>query len=140
MGPMEQIRSYVMEHLDLSREIPDQEILAMIDEAICQRARTEVLPVARRRELRKEVFYSLRRLDILQELLEDDEITEIMVNGYGKIFYEKQGELRLWEKSFASRERLEDVIPVSYTHLDVYKRQRKCCHYRLCPGRRSVVL
>ena len=78
-----------MERLDISRDMPDQEILSVIDEAVCERARTEVLTVEKRRELRKEVFYSLRRLDILQELIEDDEITEIMVNGYGKIFYEK---------------------------------------------------
>lgn len=110
MQAMEQIRSYVMERLDISRELPDQEILAMIDEAICQRAGQEVLPVSQRRQLRTQVFYSLRRLDILQELLEDDEITEIMVNGAGKIFYEKWGQIRLWEKCFASREKLEDVI------------------------------
>lgn len=107
---MEQIKNYVMERLDLSREVPDQEILAMIDEAVCERAKEEVLPVSQRRELRQEVFYSLRRLDILQELIEDDEITEIMVNGYGKIFYEKHGSIHLWEKSFCSREKLEDVI------------------------------
>ena len=107
---MERIRSYVMERLDISRDMPDQEILSVIDEAVCERARTEVLTVEKRRELRKEVFYSLRRLDILQELIEDDEITEIMVNGYGKIFYEKNGNIRLWEKSFSSREKLEDVI------------------------------
>lgn len=107
---MEKIRNRVMEQLDLSREIPDQELLGMIDEAVCERARTEVLSVSRRRELRKEVFYSLRRLDILQELIEDDEITEIMVNGYDKIFYEKQGSIQRWEKAFSSGEKLEDVI------------------------------
>lgn len=100
----------MMERLDISREIPDQEILSMIDEAICLRAEAEVLTVQRRRQLRTEVFYSLRRLDILQELLDDDEITEIMVNGAGKIFYEKKGRICLWEKSFRSRETLEDVI------------------------------
>ena len=107
---MEQIRSYVMERLDISREIPDEEILSIIDEAVCRRAREKVLSVEERRRLRREVFYSLRRLDILQELLEDDEITEIMVNGAGKIFYEKQGRLFQWEKCFQSREKLENVI------------------------------
>lgn len=110
MEKVEQIRNYVMERLDISREIPDKEILAIIDEAVCARAETEVLSVDRRRQLRMEVFYSLRRLDILQELLDDDEITEIMVNGAGKIFYEKQGRIRQWEKCFKSREKLEDVI------------------------------
>ncbi len=100
----------MMERLDISREIPDEEILTIIDEAVCLRAREKVLSVEERRSLRREVFYSLRRLDILQELLEDDEITEIMVNGAGKIFYEKKGRIHLWEKCFRSREKLEDVI------------------------------
>lgn len=99
-----------MERLDISREIPDEEILSIIDEAICVRAKTETLSLAKRRELKRTVFYSLRRLDILQELIEDDSITEIMVNGVGKIFYEKQGRMRQWDKCFSSREKLEDVI------------------------------
>lgn len=99
-----------MERLDISREIPDGEILAIIDEGICERAKSRVLSLESRRRLRMEVFYSLRRLDILQELIDDEEITEIMVNGRGKIFYEKQGRIIAWDKCFRSREKLEDVI------------------------------
>ncbi len=99
-----------MERLDISREIPDGEILAIIDEGICERAKSQVLSLESRRKLRMEVFYSLRRLDILQELIDDEEITEIMVNGRGKIFYEKQGSILQWDKCFRSREKLEDVI------------------------------
>ena len=99
-----------MERLDISREIPDGEILAIIDEGICERAKSQVLSLESRRKLRMEVFYSLRRLDILQELIDDEEITEIMVNGRGKIFYEKQGRILQWDKCFRSREKLEDVI------------------------------
>lgn len=110
MEIMEQIREYVVERLDISREVPDEEILALIDEAICLRARQQVLSLEQRKQLRTEVFYSLRRLDILQELIEDDSITEIMVNGSGKIFYERGGRIQLWEKQFSSREKLEDVI------------------------------
>ncbi len=110
MEVMEQIREYVVERLDISREVPDEEILALIDEAICLRARQQVLSLDRRKQLRTEVFYSLRRLDILQELIEDDSITEIMVNGSGKIFFERQGRIQLWDKRFSSKEKLEDVI------------------------------
>lgn len=110
MEIMEQIREYVVERLDISREVPDEEILALIDEAVCQRAREQVLSLEQRSRLRTEVFHSLRRLDILQELIEDDTITEIMVNGSGKIFYESQGKIRLWDKCFSSKEKLEDVI------------------------------
>ncbi len=110
MDSMEQIRKEVMGQLDLTREVPDEEVLSVIDEAVCKRAREEVLSLQSRRELRTEVFYSLRRLDMLQELLEDEEITEIMVNGADHIFYEKKGRLLRWQKKFSSREKLEDVI------------------------------
>ena len=91
MDSMERIRKEVMARLDLTREVPDEEVLSVIDEAVCIRAKEEVLSLQTRRELRREVFHSLRRLDMLQELLEDEEITEIMVNGAGNIFYEKKG-------------------------------------------------
>lgn len=107
---LEQIRERVMECLDISREIPDEEIMGIIDEVICQYVQNRVLTVSQRKQLRTSVFYSLRRLDILQELLEDDEVTEIMVNGAEKIFYEKHGNITQWDKHFYSREKLEDVI------------------------------
>lgn len=110
MDSMEQIRKEIMERLDLSREVPDVEILSLIDEAVCRRAREEILSLDMRRQLRREVFYSLRRLDLLQELLEDDEITEIMVNGCGNIFYEKNGRISRWHKAFSDKEKLLDVI------------------------------
>lgn len=107
---MEELKAEVMGRLDISRELPDEEILGFIDEAVCRKAKETTLSLDRRRALRTEVFYSLRRLDILQELLEEDEITEIMVNGSGRIFFEKNGRIQRWQKSFASREKLEDVI------------------------------
>ena len=55
-------------------------------------------------------FNSVRRLDLLQELVDDKDITEIMVNGAGDIFYEKYGHMRRWDKAFESNEKLEDVI------------------------------
>ena len=60
--------------------------------------------------MRKTLFNSLRRLDILQEFLEDETVTEIMVNGPERIFLEREGRLIKSEKAFSSREKLEDVI------------------------------
>ena len=106
MVSMEQIKKEIMEQLDLSREIPDAEILAMIDDAVCRRAKEKIVPLDVRRQLQREVFYSLRRLDLLQELLEDDEITEIMVNGCGNIFYEKMGVFPAGIKRFPAKRSL----------------------------------
>mgnify|MGYP002703984949 FL=1 len=107
---MEQIRKRVLGQLDMGREHEDEEILAVIDEEICKEARERTIPLNWRKELRMQVFHSLRKLDVLQELLNEDEITEIMVNGEDHIFYEKAGEVVKWEKSFSSREKLEDII------------------------------
>ncbi len=68
------------------------------------------LSLKRKEELRRELFNSVRKLDILQELIDDDTITEIMVNGTEGIFYEREGRLWSWEKQISSREKLEDMV------------------------------
>ena len=95
--------------MDVSRDISDEELWGLIDEAIAQQGAAR--PSLRMREAaREQVFHALRGLDVLQELVEDPQITEIMVNGYQHIFYEKQGRLIRWDKQFSSSEKLEDVI------------------------------
>lgn len=95
--------------MDVSRDTTDEELWALIDQAIAQQ--TQRCPSLRIREAaREQVFHALRGLDVLQELVEDSQITEIMVNGYQHIFYEKNGQLLQWDKQFSSREKLEDVI------------------------------
>lgn len=104
------IRKKLMQELDDGREWQDEEILDRIDELVLAETRRTRLRVEDKEAMRKELFYSVRKLDILQELLEDEEVTEIMVNGYQNIFLEKNGKKMRWDKSFASREKLEDVI------------------------------
>lgn len=95
--------------MDVSRDLSDEELWALIDGAIAEQTRTR--PSLREREaVREQVFHSLRGLDVLQELIEDPRITEIMVNGHEHIFYEKEGRILRWEKGFSSNEKLEDVI------------------------------
>ena len=60
--------------------------------------------------LRQELFNAIRRLDLLQELIDDKTVTEIMVNGADAIFYERDGRIYTWDRHFESREKLEDVI------------------------------
>ena len=100
----------VIERLDFSRELEDREVEALLDELLCQRGRQLGLTAGQRERLRVKLFNRLRRLDVLQELLEDSTITEIMVNGPGTIFIEREGILYPCDKAFPSRERLEDVI------------------------------
>ena len=104
------LRTLLMEKLDMSREVTDREILKEIDGLILGRLRESCIPLKEKAELRQELFYSVRKLDVLQELIEDESVTEIMVNGPEAIFIERDGKLEKWEKSFTSQEKLEDVI------------------------------
>lgn len=107
---MEILRQQVLERLDHTKEATDEEIYDCIDEVLVQENKRTYLPLKTRIHLRKSIFDSLRRMDVLQDLLENPEITEIMVNGYDTIFVEKQGQIQKLESRFLSKERLSDVI------------------------------
>ena len=100
----------LMKQMDYSREINDEEITDLINEMICREKRVGMLSIEDRKRLQKEIFYSVRKLDILQELIEDKEVTEIMINGPEHIFVEKAGKLFKWPWSFESKEKLQDII------------------------------
>ena len=103
-------RVRLMEQLELTRDMPDEEILALIDDLIFETDPARRMRHADRSHLRTELFNSVRRLDILQELIDDDTVTEIMVNGTESIYVERAGRLTKWEKHFTSREKLQDIV------------------------------
>lgn len=107
---IERIRREVLDRLDQTRELTDEEIWECIDEVVVWYSKKEHIPLDKRSQVRKGVFDSLRRLDVLQELLENEEITEIMVNGCEDIFIEKKGSIEKLDRQFVSQERLSDVI------------------------------
>ena len=106
----QELRALLMERLDLARELSDEEILEEIDDLILGRMREYYLSLKEKVQLRQELFHSVRKLDVLQELIEDETVTEIMVNGPDAIFVERAGKLTKWDKTFTSGEKLEDVI------------------------------
>lgn len=110
MSCFESMRKLLMSRLEARGELTDEEILEIIDELVLSRSREFLLTLKEKEGLRKDLFYSVRKLDVLQELVEDNTVTEIMVNGYRDIFVERDGIIRKWEKSFTSEERLQDVI------------------------------
>lgn len=100
----------IYDKMDYSKELTETEIRELIGECLSEYARKQFLSLKEREALGKELFYAIRKLDILQELLEDEEITEIMINGPEHIFIEKRGRLLAWENQFSSKEKLEDII------------------------------
>lgn len=104
------LQNQLFEQLNSLWESDDEEILEKIDELLLQEGSNYGLSLNEKANLRKELFRSIRKLDVVQELLEDTSITEIMVNGWDKIFIEREGHLITWNKTFTSSGKLEDVI------------------------------
>lgn len=104
------LREEIMERIDFSKEISDEEIEEIIDEIIVKKSKVEFFTLEDKVNIRQDLFYSIRKLDILQELVEDNTVTEIMVNGIDNIFIEKKGKILKWDKTFESIEKLHDVI------------------------------
>lgn len=106
----DELYEQILEELDLSKEIDDLQLVDIIHEMLEEKSRESHLSLKEKSRLGKELFNAFRRLDILQELLEDEEITEIMINGTEPIFIEKHGHLYQTDKRFTNRRKLEDVI------------------------------
>ena len=104
------IRKRVLERMDLSREMNDEEIENLIGEEASRLMQEMSISIRERLQLEARVFNSLRKLDALQELVDDPEISEIMVNGPKHIFYEKAGRVHHWNQGFANEEKMQDVI------------------------------
>lgn len=104
------LRKQLMERLENTWGESDQGVMENIDSLIGDYCRTTYMPISRREALRRELFSSVRKMDVLEELLEDDTITEIMVNRWDKIFIEKDGKIFPLDKTFSSPEKLDDVI------------------------------
>lgn len=105
-----ELRTKVQERIDFGKDLSDQEVEETIDEVLLGQESLSICPVEMRRRLKKELFDSLRRLDILQIFVEDSSVTEIMINGKDHIFVEQDGRLRKLDVSFESVEKLQDVI------------------------------
>lgn len=105
-----QLKADILQGFSYERQMSDEEISQAIDLRIFEQAEEEAMTLGERLQLQRELFDSFRRLDILQELVDDPAITEIMVNGPGEVFVETGGKIGRWERSFESKEQLLDLI------------------------------
>lgn len=104
------LKERLLESIDYSRESSDEEIRELIDAMLVREGRETPLSLTERSRLRRELFHAVRKLDVLQELVDDPRITEIMINGPDKIFVEKDGRITESELHFDSAEKLQNVI------------------------------
>ena len=119
----QRLREQILLRLDLSRELSDEEVKDVIDDVIIESSKEAYIGLAEKKQLQKMLFDTMRRLDILQELMDDPEVTEIMINGPEHIFVERKGRLTKWDKHFSSKQRLEDMVQqiVSFSNRAVSK-------------------
>ena len=106
----EQLHEKVLSRMDFMREPSDEELLEIIHSVLEESSKKQFIPLKEKAALGKELFNAFRKLDILQELIEDESITEIMINGTENIFIEREGQIFLSDKKFLSRGKLEDVV------------------------------
>lgn len=109
----ETLHDKVLEHLQEScadQRKSDQEICRVIREILVEYARDHPMDLEDRVQMERELFNSMRKLDILQDLLEEDTITEIMINGHENIFLEERGKIRRLNRHFSSEEKLADLV------------------------------
>ena len=105
-----EVREKVLQRIDFANEVSDGQVLTLIDEEVTELASAKGLLLDEMTHLRQEVYHSLRKLDILQDLIDDPSITEIMINGPEHIFIEKAGRTQRIALQFSSAERLLDVV------------------------------
>ena len=86
MTSEEALKTKILGRLDLSREVEDEELQELIFCVLEEESAVEYIPLEEKARLGKELFNAFRKLDLLQELIEDDEITEVMINGVQNIF------------------------------------------------------
>lgn len=136
------IKDLVLSEMDFSKELDDDEIYDLIAEIVSREVKGNSITFKERAGLEKAIFYSLRKLDVLQELVDDPEISEIMVNGPDNIFYEKKGQIQRFEGHFSSEEKMEDVIQqIVGRHNRVVNQSSPIVDTRLSDGSRvNIVL
>ena len=136
------IKDLVLSEMDFSKGLGDDEIYDLIAEIVSREVKGNSITFKERAGLEKAIFYSLRKLDVLQELVDDPEISEIMVNGPDNIFYEKKGQIQRFEGHFSSEEKMEDVIQqIVGRHNRVVNQSSPIVDTRLSDGSRvNIVL
>lgn len=105
-----ELKEEVLEELNFIEEVTDEQVLEVIDRVLKTSELCRKLSLNRRCELRQELFHSIRKLDVLEELLKDDTVTEIMINGEKGIFLERNGQLETFSGARISKEKLEELV------------------------------
>ncbi len=104
------LKEEILKRLSRQRQESEDEVYRVIDACLMRENQQHPMRMEEQELLRRELFHAIKGLDVIQDLLDDEEITEIMINGHEHIFIEKGGRLYESNRSFESKERLMDII------------------------------
>lgn len=107
---IQKVKNLVRERLDFESNYTDDDVRDIIEEILFDESKEQYISVKKRSYISNNIFNSLRRLGILQPILDDKSVTEIMVNGPNEIFIEREGNTHKIKQQFESIEKLEDLI------------------------------
>lgn len=107
---MAEIKRNIMSDTKFAEELNEEELRELISKHLLEKEKTYRLTLSQRKQIGKEIFDALRKFDVLQDFMDDDEITEIMVNGPKHIFVEKNGKVEPVQQQFESVEKLLQLI------------------------------
>lgn len=110
-----EIKSIISGQIDLKRNFSDEEISEIVVRTVFDRSKQMIISTEEKKLIVDTVFNSLRRLDIIQPILDDPRVTEIMINGPDNIFIEKDGRISRLDQQFESEQKLEDIIQIMVT-------------------------
>ena len=110
MVEIEELRRRIVNNADITRNLSDDDLREIITQMVIEEYRDCHLSLKEKMQMSKDLFNNIRGLDVLEELLANDKITEIMVNGYQQIFVEVDGKIHKYDKAFSSKEKLLDII------------------------------
>ena len=104
------LRDKVLSMIDMSKEVTDEDVGRIIDQCLIEETQNVYIPLKEKLDIKQELFNNFRRLDVLTEFLEEEDVSEIMVNGFQNIYVERRGSLYKTDKQFESEEKLNSVI------------------------------
>ncbi|NLI58829.1 MAG: CpaF family protein [Clostridium sp.] len=107
---IDEIRERISDSIDLSKDYTDEEIREVITNEVFNVSKEHYLSISEKKEITDTIFNSMRRLDVLQPIIDDKSVTEIMINGPDSIFIEREGKVYKKNVRFESQRKLEDVI------------------------------
>ncbi len=106
---VDELRQYIVDNLPLSK-LSDEELEAQIEDIVLERLAGQYIPIEQKVSIVQQVYSSIRGFGLLDTIMNDESITEVMINGANNVFIEKRGRVVRLDKAFESQRRLEDII------------------------------